>query len=228
MTIKPQPSASPFHFQTSQPRELLACVEFAAQQADLVGHDPGAWRWLSISMVLAVQNACLCALDFDDEHGTKGMRHADARIIARWTKSGRKTPPPFPLREPRIVSPLELLERVGDHRFLRPPFQLPLTRKMREDFDALVDLRNTFLHFSEDGWTVDLREFPPLILTASGVIRHLAVTQPAYLRNAERGHQGRVSSALDHIEAAMDHYLDSAPPDEPEESAEGWDPLDES
>ncbi len=225
MTLKPRPPASPFHFQTSQPRELLACVEFSAQQADAIDTEPGGWRWLTISMVLAVQNACLCALDFDDEHGTKGMRHSDARIIARWTKAGARTPPPFPLREPRIVSPLELLERVGDHRFLRPPFQLPLTRKMREDFDALVDLRNTFLHFSEDGWTVDLREFPPLILTACNVIRHLAVTQPAYLRNAERGHQARVSAALDRIDTAMDHYLDEAAATGGDEQPEGWDPL---
>lgn len=228
MTPKPSPTPDTFHFQTSQPRELLACVEFAAQQADLIDHEPGAWRWLSISLVLGVQNACLCALDVGDPEGTRAMRRSDARIVARWTKAGRKTPPPFPVREPRIVSPLELLERVGDHRFLRPPFQLPLTRKMREDFDALVDLRNTFLHFSQDGWTVDLREFPPLVLSACAVIRHLAVTQPAYLRNAERGHQGRVSAALDHIATAMEHYLAEATSQEAGAENEGnWDPLEE-
>jgi hypothetical protein len=211
MTQKPQTPSDPFHFQTSQSRELLACVEFAAQQADLAAADHGAWRWLSVSMVLAVQNACLCALDVGDPDGTRAMRRSDASIIARWSRAGRKAPPPLALREPRIVSPLELLDRVGDHRFLRPPFQLPLTRQIREDFDDLVDLRNTFLHFSQDGWTVDLREFPPLVLTACGVIRHLAVTQPAYLRTAERGHQARVEAALDVIEAAMEHYLDGAP-----------------
>jgi hypothetical protein len=197
---------SPFHFQTSQPRELLACVEFAALQADRIIEDHGAWRWLSVSMVLAVQNACLCALDADDEYGSKGMTRHDAREITRWTKSGRATPPPLAVRVPRIVSPLELLRRVGDTHFLKPPFTLPLTRDMQEDFDALTDLRNTFLHFSEDGWTVDLREFPPLVLSACAVIRHLSVTQPAYLRRAERGHRDRVAAALDQIEAAMEHY----------------------
>jgi len=223
MTTKPQPPADPFHFQTSQPRELLACVEFAAQQAEHAAADHGAWRWLSVSMVLGVQNACLCALDVGDPDGTRAMRRSDARIVARWTREGRTEPKPYALREPRIVSPLELLERVGDHRFLRPPFQLPLTRKMREDFDALVDLRNTFLHFSEDGWTVDLREFPPLVLTACGIIRHLAVTQPAYLRTAERGHQARVSEALDHIETAMEHYAADATAAAEETGV--WNPL---
>jgi hypothetical protein len=61
---------SPFHFQTSQPRELLACIEFSALQAERVDEDRGAFRWLCISMVLAVQNACLCALDHGDEFGT--------------------------------------------------------------------------------------------------------------------------------------------------------------
>lgn len=197
---------SPFHFQTSQPRELLACIEFAAEQADRAAGDHGSWRWLAISMVLAVQNACLCALDHGDEFGTKGMTRSDAREIRRWTKRGRNGPEPYVLREPRIVSPLELLRRTGDSFFLRPPFQLPLNREITEAFDDLVDLRNTFLHFSDDGWTVDLREFPPLILVACRVIRHLAVTQPIYLRQAERNHRERVAAALDRIEAAMEHY----------------------
>lgn len=201
-----QPPPNPYLFTTSQPRELLACVEFSALQADRVADDPGAFRWLTISMLLAVQNACLCALDFDDEYGTKGMRFADARMIRHWTKSGRNGPEPKALRDPKIVSPLSLLDRVGDKKFLRPPYTLPLTREMEADFDALNDLRNTFLHFSEDGWTTDLREIPPLILNAVRIIRHLAVTQPAYLRNAERGHRDRVQHALDSIATAMEHY----------------------
>jgi hypothetical protein len=197
---------SPHHFQTSQPRELLACVEFAAGLADTAAEDHGAWRWLSISMVLAVQNACLCALDHGDEFGTKGMSRADARVVKRWTRSGRNGPEPLVLREPRIVAPTELLRRVGDSFFLRPPYQLPLSHEISEAFDDLVDLRNTFLHFSEDGWTIDLREIPPLILVACRLIRHLAVVQPVYLRNAERNHSERVAVALDRIEAVMAHY----------------------
>jgi hypothetical protein len=201
---------SEHHFETNQPRELLACIEFAAEQAAKAAEDHGAWRWLIISTTLAVQNACLCALDHGDEFGTKGMTRADARMITRWTKNGRRGPEPLAVREPRIVSPLELLRRVGDPYFLRPPFQLPLNHQITEAFDDLVDLRNTFLHFSEDGWTIDLREIPPLILNACGVIRHLAVTQPIYLRQAGPNHRDRVATALDTIETAMEHY-----PEEP-------------
>lgn len=207
---KAPPPPTPHHFQTSQPRELLACVEFAAQQAGLAAEDHGCWRWLIIATTLGVQNACLCALDFGDEYGTKGMTRADARMITRWTRSGRRGPEPLALREPRIVSPLELLRRMGDPAFLRPPFQLPLNHRITEAFDDLVDLRNTFLHFSEDGWTVDLREIPPLIVNACGVIRHLAVTQPIYLRHAGAGHRDRVAAALDIIEAAMTHYPEAS------------------
>ncbi|MDP3494106.1 MAG: hypothetical protein Q8R82_13425 [Hyphomonadaceae bacterium] len=206
MSNAPPDPPSPFHFQTSQPRELLASIEFAAGQAEQAGDDHGAWRWLVISVTLAAQNACLCALDTGDEFGTKGMTRTDARAVTRWTKDGRRGPPPLAVREPRIVSPLELLRRTGDPFFLRPPYQLPLNREINNAFDDLVDLRNTFLHFSEDGWTVDLREIPPLILVACGVIRHLAVTQPVYLRRAEARHRERVSAALDRIEAAMEHY----------------------
>ncbi|MDZ4761101.1 MAG: hypothetical protein SGJ21_08525 [Alphaproteobacteria bacterium] len=208
MPLKPIPPSA-HHFQTSQPRELLACVEFAADQADKASDDPGAWRWLSISMVLAVQNACLCALDAGDDLGTRSMSRADARIVRRWTSTGKAGAPPLAVREPRIVSPLELLRRAGDSYFLKPPYQLPLNLTISEAFDDLVDLRNTFLHFSEDGWSVDLREFPPLILAASGVIRHLAVTQPIYLARAERGHRERVAHALDRIAAAMEHFADA-------------------
>lgn len=196
----------PYFFQTSQPRELLACVEFAAQQAELAGADHGAWRWLVIAMTLGVQNACLAALDTGDEFGTRGMTRMDARAVVRWTKQGRRGPAPLAVREPRIVSPLELLRRTGDPQFLRPPFLLALNRTMTEAFDDLVDLRNTFLHFSEDGWTVDLREIPPLILNACRVIRHLSVTQPIYLRRAERNHRERIAAGLDRIELAMEHY----------------------
>lgn len=197
---------SPFLFQTNQPRELLACVEFSAQQAERVTDDPGAFRWLVIAMVLGVQNACLSALDHNDEFGTKGMTRSDARIVTRWTRAGRRGPEPQAVREPRIVSPLELLKRAGDPMFLRPPWQLPLTHHATEAFGHLVELRNTFLHFSEDGWAVDLREIPQLVLNACRVIRHLAVTQPIYLSLAGRNHRERVAMALDRIEAAMEHY----------------------
>jgi hypothetical protein len=199
---------SQFHFQTNQPRELLACVEFAADQAGAAVEDHGAWRWLIIAMTLAVQNACLCALDTDDEFGTKGMTRLDAKSVKRWTRNGRQGAPPLAVREPRIVSPTELLRRVGDPFFLRPPYQLPLSRETNKAFEALIDLRNTFLHFSEDGWTVDLREIPPLILTAAKVLRHLSVTQPVYLKRAGRNHRERVAAALDRIEAAMEHVPD--------------------
>jgi hypothetical protein len=193
-------------FKTSQPRELLGCVEFAAEQAARAHDDHGCWRWLIISTALAVQNACLCALDAGDEFGTKGMSRLDAKEVKRWTKSGSSGPEPQALREPRIVSPLELLRRVADPYFLQPPYQLPLTPDWRRDFDDLIDLRNAFLHYSDDRWTLDLREVPPLIRTACAIVRHLAVTQPAYLSRAERGHKDRVRAALDNILLAMDHY----------------------
>jgi hypothetical protein len=134
------------------------------------------------------------------------MTRTDARDVKRWTSNGRRGPEPFALREPRIVSPLELLRRAGDSYFLRPPYQLPLNHRITEAFDDLVDLRNTFLHFSEDGWTIDLRAVPPLFLVACGGFRHLAVTQPIYLRHAGPRHRERISAALDTIEAAMEHY----------------------
>jgi hypothetical protein len=204
LTVPDRPS--PHCFKTSQPRELLASIEFSAEQADKALGDHGAWRWLVIAMTLAVQNACLCALDAGDEYGTKGMTRTDAREVKRWTREGRRGPPPLAVREPRIVSPLELLRRVADPYFLKAPWQLPLPHETQRDFDDLVDLRNGFLHFSDDGWTIDLREIPPLIMTACDIIRHLAVTQPAYLRRAESGHQERVRLALEHIVAAMEHY----------------------
>ncbi len=199
---------SPHHFQTTQPRELLGCIEHAAELATKAAEDHGAWRWLVIAMTLGVQNACLCALDHGDEYGTKAMTRTDAREVKRWTTNGRRGPEPFAIREPRIVSPLELLRRTGDPYFLRPPYQLPLDHGITEAFDDLVDLRNTFLHFSEDGWTIDLREIPPLILVACDVVRHLAVTQPIYLRHAGSRHRERVAAALDTIEAAMHDYPD--------------------
>lgn len=202
----PEIPPSPFHFQTSQPRELLASVEFAALQAEAVASDPGAWRWLIIAMTLAVQNACLAALDTDDEFGAKGMRRADARAVIRWTKNGRRGTAPLAIREPRIVSPLELLRRAGDPEFLRAPYRLALTEAMTAAFDDLVDLRNVFLHFSDDGWTIDLRDIAPLILNACQIVRHLAVTQPVYLRRAERGHRQRVEAALNAIVLAMEHF----------------------
>jgi hypothetical protein len=197
-------------FRTSQPRELLACVEFAAEQSHHVAIDHGAWRWLIIAMTLGVQNACLCALDARDDSGIKGLSRADAREVRRWSKGGRQGQEPLAVREPRIVSPLELLRRCADPWYLPPPWQLSLTHQLQGELHDLFDLRNTFLHFSEDGWTLDLAEAPPLVRAACSVIRHLSVTQPAYLSRAERGHRERVRAGLETIETAMEHFADSA------------------
>jgi hypothetical protein len=204
--------ANPHLFRTSQPRELLACMEFAAEQAHHVAIDHGAWRWLIIATALAVQNACLCALDGRDDSGMKGLSRADAREIRSWTRGGRQGPEPLALREPRIVSPLELLRRTTDPYYLPPPWQLSLSRDLQGELRDLFDLRNTFLHFSEDGWTLDLADVPPPILAACTVIRHLSVTQPAYLSRAERGHRDRVRAAIETIETAMEHFADRPPP----------------
>jgi hypothetical protein len=199
-----------FLFKTSQPRELLACVEFAAVQAQRTPDDPGAWRWLVISLVLAVQNACLCALDSRDADGANSMRRIDARRIRRWREAGERSPPPHVLVEPRIVSVLELVRRVSDRRFLPPPYQLALTDAMDDRFTSLVELRNTFLHFSDDGWSIDLRDIPPLAVSACEIIRHLAVIQPNYLSRAEPDHRSRIEEALADIDTAMDHFAESS------------------
>ena len=115
------------------------------------------------------------------------------------------------MREPRIVSPLELLRRCADPYYLPPPWQLSLPQDLQEELHDLFDLRNTFLHFSEDGWMLDLGDVPPPILAACTVIRHLSVTQPAYQSHAERGHRDRVRVGLETIEAAMEHYADRTP-----------------
>ena len=102
------------------------------------------------------------------------------------------------------------LRRCADPWYLPPPWQLSLTHQLQGELHDLFDLRNTFLHFSEDGWTLDLAEAPPLVRAACSVIRHLSVTQPAYLSRAERGHRERVRAGLETIETAMEHFADSA------------------
>ena len=213
-------------FTTDQPRELLAALRFSALHAEAAAAgEADAWRWLSVGLVLALQNACLCALDVGDPEGRSSLRRADfgrARLRSRRGPEAEESraeerradegearaPGEQRAAPPRILSVLELLERAADPRFLPPPFQLPLSPAARDDLNALVDLRNTFLHFSQDGWSLDLETCPPLMLGACAALRHLAVTQPAWTPLA--ADRAEAADLLARIDAAMEHYADGA------------------
>lgn len=156
--------------------ELADVCRFAADQAEAIKEDASARRWLAISLVIALQGACACALaanGFDEDVLETGE---DAKLAA----------PGF------------LLRRVSSVSYLADPARLPLTNSALKDLEALVTERNAAIHL------VGGQAAPPRAFrTAAEALDHLLVSQPAFDLVLFGARPARIKASLSRLGPAL-------------------------
>lgn len=95
----------------------------------------------------------------------------------------------------------ELLLRAASKDRLPAPFTLPFNAAARHAFDRLVDARNAFMHPRGATWFVSAQTLARGIPVASGVVRHLILTQPVLNNLISPAEQDRLREDLNAIDA---------------------------
>lgn len=140
---------------------LKKCAELSVR----VGADISEWKWLLIAVHSAVQGIFVLALSRGNGLLTLKSSHA-----AAWLKSYQRGLP-WPDRLDLDYF-LELHAKAKRH-ILCPPGAFITTAAHDEAMRKLNDLRNGFIHFGAQRWSIELAGLPTISLQCLAVAEHL-------------------------------------------------------
>ena len=150
---------------------LCETVRFTAARSGLVAEMQRIDPWLVTGSVLMAQQACVLAL-----------RAAGDPI-------------------PEQAGATELLLRAATKDRLPAPFTLPFGASARQSFDRLVEARNSFMHPRGTLWHVSAHTLSRGLPVATGVVRHLILTQPVLNDLVAADEQGALRDGLATIDS---------------------------
>jgi len=144
--------------------DVLASVELLDVCAPLLGQRPGLWKWMIVGAQSALQGAMVCALV--DSTGTSVLEKRSAAETLDWLQADD---------DKRGERPREKLDYF-DNLLQKCIGQLGLVlaASERKDIDRLhEEFRNSFIHFTPKGWSIETVGLPRIIGVALKVIEKL-------------------------------------------------------
>ncbi len=188
---------------TNEVEEFIDALEHSAELAEHLADDVKLWRWLIISLHSALQGACVSALRGRDTAGITMLTEKSAAEVWHWLDVDSRHDPEAPMPKERLAAPLDLFARVRNQRYLPAPHALDTGPEILADVIRLNRLRNKFVHFVPQGWSLELSGMPRIVRHVSEVIEHLAVTHPTFWHHLDQRKRGRISSALKRLRSGV-------------------------
>ncbi|MEM1148368.1 MAG: hypothetical protein AAGA72_14450 [Pseudomonadota bacterium] len=111
---------------------------------------------------------------------------------------------------PAQAGATELLLRAASKDRLPAPFTLPFGSAARQEFERLVEARNSFMHPRALAWFVSANTLSRALPIASRAVRHMILTQPILTDLVSPAQQREIDHALSAIEAFAEFLDDSA------------------
>lgn len=155
-------------------------LDFAASQAENQG-----WRWVAISVCIALQGALVAALSSYDSAAPEDVTAPDAGS------------------EPRIAAVPTLLRRAASPDYLEAPERLSGLTGAKRQALALVELRNRAVHLALDGAPVPVEDVARHLPGALAIIRHLVLDHPAFAAEDGAATRARLTAALARLSRIM-------------------------
>ena len=174
---------------TDETEEALAGLESLAKFCKGVGNDLYEWRWVVLAAHNALQGFMVLSL-----RSSEGLLPLKDDIAAKWLEAyqtGGKYP------EERLDSFLNLYKKIQSERmrrFLNSESFVPVgtqTWSVRK----LNALRNKFIHFLPQSWSLEVSGLPAIVLDCLATIEFLSFESGAILWH-EESYEARVNSAL--------------------------------
>jgi hypothetical protein len=178
---------------------LEAALEFSAR----LPADEAAWKWLLISVHSAVQGFMAIAL----EHGNALLVMKD-HIMTKWLKA-HDAGQPYP--EARMDYFLSLYEKVKSDAVCGYVGSKHFIADANHDYSMkkLNELRNGFIHFFPQGWSIELKGLPAVCLRSIDVAQFLAWDSRTIIWHSE-SLEGRASAAMSALRTNLEAMAASA------------------
>lgn len=149
---------------TDEVADVLASLRHVKLCLKEAKHDPHAWKWVCISLFLAVQGAIVCHAT--GSTGIEALRREHAEIELAWLNGPELigVPP-----EPDLAGPRVLWNRLtGNLSDFGPAGgTIKASASQKESFDFLKRMRDSFIHFTPKLWVQGIHQIksalPPLI-----------------------------------------------------------------
>ncbi|MEO1028882.1 MAG: hypothetical protein AAFX02_07470 [Pseudomonadota bacterium] len=146
----------------SRPRPkppIEATLQFCVEQAEALERGPDHWRWLTIGLVMALQEACVIALTSYESASPEDI-----------LKPGSD----------QIASLKTLLRRVRSEDYLLPPEKLTASESTVKKALELQAARNIFSHLAPGTQRPNFTELAELARAVLDLLQHFLVQHPAF------------------------------------------------
>ena len=184
------------YLRTDEREDAVRSLEWAEVQSRLLADDPYLWKWVLISLHSAAQGFMVLAL----WHGN-GLLTLTAKGAAKWLDAYEKGRP-YP--NDRLDNFLNLYAKVKDsHNFHfvgAGPFLPGTTHDL--SFERLNEFRNTFIHFTPKGWSLQLQGLPSIGLDALDLVQFFGWQTTAILWH-KRVHLVRTKRAVKRLRRTL-------------------------
>jgi hypothetical protein len=184
--------------QTDELEEFISALEFSAEILPATAENTLKWKWVIIALHNAVQGVCVCALRGADTSGISVLDKETGAAAWHWLDVESRKPNPGPSPREKLASTMELYKRVKRARYLEHPLLKNTARD--KDILQLNSLRNQFIHFVPQGWSIELSGMPRIVGSVCDCIKHLAINFPTFWHHFRTGDPERISSAVATLE----------------------------
>jgi hypothetical protein len=192
---------------TNEAPDAVFSLEVTADHLAKAAHDLRHWKWVIVCLHNALQGFMVLALKGSDAFNV--MKKTD-KISREWWESVRKGHPKFP--SARMDSFMGLYKKIQDHKFMRMYVHSKTFSPRGTQTDSvniLKFLRNKFIHFLPNNWSIEMSGGPQVIEDCAGVIDFLVLTSGNILwhdDSLESKASGLIECIREQNEAIADQY----------------------
>lgn len=151
---------SPRYLRTDERIDTEGSLRKAAQTAFLIKSDLAEWKWTLIAVHSATQGMFVLALSLGNDLLTLKAKHA-----AKWLEAYRSGQP-YPEKLDLDYFE-ELYKKAKEHS------AFAATECHDKAIKHLNELRNNFIHFHAQGWSIELAGLPTICLDSLEIVEHL-------------------------------------------------------
>lgn len=182
--------------------EAVSSLELVIESLELVEKDVCRWKWVVIALHNSMQNIMVSAL----KQGN-GFHSMENDSYKKWIEAYRNSQP---LPPTKLAKFLELYKRIKKkcimECYVDSKAYVP-KQENTESVKKLNSIRNRFIHFELDVWSLQIASMPKICLHCMDVIRFLVFESGNILISDENQRVNLQKAVLKTI--SMFEYLDS-------------------
>ncbi|MBL1353002.1 MAG: hypothetical protein COA61_006680 [Zetaproteobacteria bacterium] len=154
---------------TDEREESISSLEMVRNASLKVSEDFFQWKWVIIALHNALQGFMVLSL----RNGNNFRVMPDK--LARKCYEAHRANKPWP--KERLDSFLNLYKKIKNDEYMKPFIyskSLPETENNDWCVNKLIELRNKFIHFVPQGWSLNVSGLPHICLTIIEIMKFLA------------------------------------------------------